>query len=115
MQASELVGHYAVIFISHRQSARDDDGYNDMAGRMVELAAQQQGYLDIKSVRDADGMGITVSYWRSLEDIAAWRANSEHSLAREQGKRQWYRHFELQIAKIDRAYQFDRQFQESRP
>ena len=94
--------YYAVIFASQRQG--DDGGYGVTADRMVELAATQPGYLGIESCRDADGFGITVSYWRSEEDIRAWKRNAEHALAREQGRSSWYEHYELRVAKVERAY-----------
>jgi len=31
------------------------------------------GFLDADSVRDSDGVGITVSYWRSLKAIENWK------------------------------------------
>ena len=94
--------YYAVIFSSQRSEG--EGGYAAMAERMVELAALQPGYLGIESSRDADGFGITVSYWRSEADIAAWKRNAEHSVARERGRTQWYRHFELRVARVERAY-----------
>lgn len=75
-----------------------------MAERMVELAANQPGYLGVESVRNADGFGITVSYWASLEAIAAWRSHAEHRIAQESGKALWYQHYELRIARVERAY-----------
>ena len=71
---------------------------------MVDLAAQQPGYLGVESVRGADGLGITVSYWRDEAAILAWRRHAEHTLARERGRQQWYEHFELRVAKVERAY-----------
>jgi hypothetical protein len=53
--------YYAVIFTSLRTEG--DRGYGHMAGRMVELAAQQPGFLGVESARTTDGLGITVSYW----------------------------------------------------
>lgn len=94
--------YYAVIFSSQR--SQGEGGYGAMAERMVELAAFQPGYLGIESSRDADGFGITVSYWRSEADIAAWKRNAEHSVARERGRSQWYQHFELRVARVERAY-----------
>lgn len=94
--------YYAVIFSSRRGA--DDDGYDDMAARMVALAAQQPGFLGIESARDAAGFGITVSYWQSEAAIAAWRTHAEHQLARKQGRERWYAHFELRVAKVERAY-----------
>jgi heme-degrading monooxygenase HmoA len=94
--------YYAVIFSSQRTAA--DAGYAAMAERMVELAQGQAGFLGAESVRGAEGFGITVSYWSSTEAIAAWKANIEHAAAQEMGKREWYAHYELRIAKVERAY-----------
>lgn len=94
--------YYAVIFASTRSEG--DSGYGVMADRMVELAKSQPGYLGIESARGADGFGITVSYWESLEAIAGWRRHAEHQVAQETGKRIWYSHYELRIAKVERAY-----------
>ena len=57
--------YYAVIFTSTRTAV--DDGYAEMATKMVELAQQQEGFLGIESARN--DIGITVSYWRDLESI----------------------------------------------
>jgi heme-degrading monooxygenase HmoA len=93
--------YYAVIFSSHRTAV--DDGYGAVADRMVELAQQQTGFLGFHSARDANGFGITVSYWRSLEDIAAWRAHGEHRVAQAGGKKKWYESYELRVARVERA------------
>ena len=94
--------YYAAIFTSQRTAG--DQGYGAMADRMLELAGQQPGYLGAESVRDAHGFGITVSYWDSLESIAAWRRHAEHRVAQETGIRSWYEHYTLRIAKVERAY-----------
>lgn len=99
--------YYAVIFSSLRNS-QDEAGYGAMAERMVELAQQQPGFLGMESTRGADGLGITVAYWESEAAILAWRQHAEHTAAREQGRRDWYDHFELRVAKVERAYGWDR-------
>ncbi|MBL0150566.1 MAG: antibiotic biosynthesis monooxygenase [Ideonella sp.] len=98
--------YYAVIFASLRTPS-DDTGYAAMAERMVLLGAQQPGFLGIDSARGADGFGITVSYWASLDAISAWRAHAEHTVARETGRDRWYRQYTLRIAKVERAYGFE--------
>jgi heme-degrading monooxygenase HmoA len=60
--------YYAVIFTSQRTEG--DQGYGDMADRMVELAHEQPGFLGVESARGASGFGITVSYWESTQAIA---------------------------------------------
>lgn len=94
--------YYAVIFSSRRSA--NQAGYGETAARMLELAAQQPGYLGVESTRSADGFGITVSYWQSLEAIAAWRRQSEHRMAQETGRRDWYAHYEVRIARVERGY-----------
>jgi len=99
--------YYAVIFSSQR-TANDDDGYEVMAERMVELAARQPGYLGVESTRDADGRGITVSYWQSLEAIHAWGKHAEHRVAQAVGKVRWYERFRLRVCRVEREDHFDR-------
>jgi heme-degrading monooxygenase HmoA len=99
--------YYAVIFTNQRVANAGDDGYAEMADRMAELAAQQDGYLGAESTRDANGFGITVSYWRDEASIAHWKKNAEHTLARETGNDRWYEHFETRVARVERAYSKD--------
>lgn len=94
--------YYAVIFSSRRTA--DDQGYETMADRMVELAQVQPGFLGIDSARGADGLGITVSYWASEAAIRAWREQAEYRIAQESGRARWYDHYEIRIARVERAY-----------
>ena len=94
--------YYAVIFANQRTDG--DQGYGATADRMVELASAMPGYLGIESTRDETGFGITVSYWESEEAIAGWRRHAEHSDARRDGRERWYQHFELRVARVERAY-----------
>ena len=94
--------YYAVIFTSLRTEV--DEGYGAMADRMVELAAQQPGFLGVESARE--GLGITVSYWESLEAIKAWKANAEHLVAQQTGRSDWYSQYKTRIAKVERDYGF---------
>lgn len=105
--------YYAVVFSSQR-NGQDDAGYGAMAERMVELAQQQPGFLGMESTRGVDGFGITVAYWESEAAILGWRQHAEHTAAREQGRRDWYDHFELRVARVERAYGWDREAAERR-
>ena len=95
--------YYAVIFTSIRTEG--DKGYSEMANLMLELAEQQDGFLGVESARE--DVGITVSYWRDLESIKSWKDNSEHVIAREKGRKEWYRSFKTRIAKVERDYEFE--------
>lgn len=96
--------YYAVIFSSQRTEG--DNGYGETAARMADLAAQQPGFLGMESTRGADGFGITVAYFDSEENIRAWKRDMEHAAARQKGREVWYAHYEIRIAKVERAYNF---------
>ena len=95
--------YYAVIFSTLRTDV--DKGYFEAAIRMEELAKLQEGYLGIESARN--DIGITVSYWDSLEAIKKWKNNAEHTLAREKGRELWYKKYQLRICKVERDYGFE--------
>ena len=94
--------YYVVIFSSRRTPG--DEGYGAMGERMVTLAQQQPGFLGVESTRDADGFGITVSYWTDEASIRAWKNHAEHRIAQETGMQSWYQHYETRVAKVERAY-----------
>lgn len=94
--------YYAVIFAN--QASDTPDGYAEMAAKMAELAAKQDGYLGIESTRDADGFAITVSYWRDEAAIKGWRENLKHAAAQAFGKKNWYDHYILRVARVERSY-----------
>ena len=94
--------YYAVIFTSLRTDG--DRGYEAMAAAMFELAQQQPGCLGAESARGADGLGITVAYFGDEASIHAWKHNAKHLVAQRLGKEHWYSHYELRVAKVERAY-----------
>jgi heme-degrading monooxygenase HmoA len=94
--------YYAVIFTSRRTDG--DRGYGAMAERMMALASTQPGFLGVESARGADGLGLTVSYWRDEASIAAWKRDTAHQQAQHAGKSTWYADYQVRIAKVERAY-----------
>ncbi|WP_447528479.1 antibiotic biosynthesis monooxygenase family protein [Vreelandella sp. TE19] len=92
--------YYAVVFTSIRTD--DEQGYAEMAARMMELAAEQPGFLGVESAREE--VGVTVSYWADIESIKAWKAHAEHQEAQRLGHAKWYAQFKTRIAKVERDY-----------
>lgn len=95
--------YYAVIFTSRRSDR--EGGYQQTARQMLELAAQQDGFLHVDSVREND-LGITVSYWRDLESIRNWKQQTEHMQAQRAGREKWYTTYQVRICKVEREYDF---------
>ncbi len=94
--------YYAVIFASLRREG--DGGYAEMAKKMAALAMLQPGCLGAESARNAEGFGLTVAYFADEADILAWKNHDEHLLAQSCGQTRWYEHYEVRVAKVERAY-----------
>ena len=94
--------YYAVIFTSIRTA--QERGYDAMSAAMAASAARQPGFLGMEAAR-AD-VGITVSYWASLEAIAAWKAEASHLLAQQLGRETWYAAYKTRICRVERDYDF---------
>lgn len=73
---------------------------------MENLAKTQDGFLGIESARNS--VGITVSYWKTLDNIKTWKANSQHLFAQQKGREQWYNWYKVQICKVEHHYEFER-------
>ena len=94
--------YYAVIFTSTFND--NQAGYSEMAEKMENLAKQQNGYLGIDSARNE--IGLTISYWESLEAIKNWKQESEHIQAQLKGRQEWYSWYNVRICKVEREYEF---------
>ncbi|HTK26934.1 MAG TPA: antibiotic biosynthesis monooxygenase [Pyrinomonadaceae bacterium] len=96
--------YYAVIFTTVQSDARD--GYDEMSERMLDLAQKEKGFLGIESARGE--IGLSVTYWASLEDIARWKNHAEHKIAQAQGFEMWYKAFATRVAKVEVDSFFER-------
>ena len=90
--------YYAVIFTTVKSD--NQTGYAEMNARMYELAQQQKGYLGIESAKGE--IGLSVTYWETLEDIVNWRNNAEHKLAQAEGYATWYQAFATRVCRVER-------------
>lgn len=97
---------YIAVIFTNIYIAKPGDGYGQTADAMLALAAKQDGYLGVESVRDGDGTGITVSYWRDETSIRNWKAVGEHQAAQKAGKGKWYKAYTTRIATVTREYSF---------
>lgn len=95
--------YYAVIFTSLRTP--HEHGYEAMADQMSMLVQQQSGYLGHESAREE--VGITVSYWDSLEAIRKWKQQADHIQAQLSGRSHWYEAYKVRICRVERDYAFD--------
>ena len=83
-----------------------DDGYSKTAALMQRLAKASSGYLGFESTQEGD-FEITISYWRGVEDLAAWKRQLDHAGAQRLGRERWYAAYRVRIARVERAYGFE--------
>ncbi|HVE57816.1 MAG TPA: antibiotic biosynthesis monooxygenase [Pyrinomonadaceae bacterium] len=95
--------YYAVIFTTLK--SENQEGYPEMNARMFELAGQQKGYLGIESAKSE--IGISVTYWETLEDIARWKNHAEHQIAQGKGYEVWYKAFATRVCLVERDNIFE--------
>jgi len=95
--------YYAVIFTSTQKE--NIEGYSEMAEKMDVLAKQQSGFLGMDSARNE--IGVTVSYWESLESIKNWKQQADHLQAQLKGRQDWYSWYHVRICKVEREYEFN--------
>ena len=101
--------YYAVIFTSIRNEPPDDDPddeYDATAAQMFSLASRQPGFLGVDTARE--GAGITVCYWTDAESIEEWKRDADHAFAQYEGRTRWYQRYEIRVARVERAYSFER-------
>ncbi len=99
---SDSAPYFAVIFTSKR--TEDDKGFSEMSESMEKLAKQQDGYLGLESARN--DIGITVNYWKDLESIKNWKQQTDHLIAQQKGRAEWYSYYRVRICKVEREYEF---------
>lgn len=98
--------YYAVIFTS--KMTENERGYEEMSKEMESLAKKQPGFLGMDSARNK--VGITVSYWDSIDAIKDWKENLQHQSAQKNGKEKWYSEYHVRICKVEREYSFTNSF-----
>lgn len=76
-----------------------------MAVEIADLASRQPGFIKMDSARQ--DVGITVSYWESLEAIKEFKRISKHIEAQRAGKTQWYQWYDVKVCQVLREYSFD--------
>jgi heme-degrading monooxygenase HmoA len=98
--------HVVCIFRSLRTD-HSEESYGEWSDRMDELVAAMPGYIGHTSVRDdVTGRGVTVSYFRSMAELVAWKNVPEHLEAQALGRSSFYREYEIEVAEIVRHYEW---------
>ena len=99
--------YYAVIFTSLR--ANTDPNYGTTNDELEEMAKDIDGFLGTESARNtSDGLGVSISYWRTKEAIDEWRQHTHHKLAKAKGIKDWYTAYSIRISKVESDNYFEK-------
>jgi heme-degrading monooxygenase HmoA len=96
--------YFAVLFTSRRSA--DSEGYAEADEAMMQAVTAQPGYLGYRHFFNDAGQRITISYWRSEQDLLAWRRHEGHRHAQQLGRERWYDWYEIEVCHVTRAYRF---------
>ncbi len=92
--------YYAVIFTSLKmEEAKLSVEYGELNDQLEILAKEIDGFLGMESVREE--LGISISYWRDLNAIDAWRKHWNHIEAKKKGRKLWYEAYSIRICKVE--------------
>ena len=92
---------YAVIFRAVLKNP--DQAYQDAAVNLRERAITQYGCLGFSATTQGNEE-IAVSYWETLEQIAAWKGDLKHLQAQRLGLSKWYQSCQVEVAEVIKRY-----------
>ncbi len=97
---------YAVIFTSTLSAS--DIKYQEMNDALYSALAKQKGYISHQSFRNEQGMGCSISYWESLEDLKKWKELPLHLKAQQMGREKWYENYQVKICRVEKEYEWEK-------
>jgi len=77
----------------------DLEGYSEYDELTLQLAYKMPGFLGYESFK-ANGRGSFISYWKDMDSVKNWAADTKHREAKELGIQRWYRYYHSIIAEV---------------
>ncbi|WP_310152144.1 antibiotic biosynthesis monooxygenase family protein [Luteimonas sp. 3794] len=99
---------YHVAIFRYRRNGEDAAGFVESRRDLLEMATRQPGCLGVESIEDTGGEGVTLSYWTDEASLRAWRAHSAQGATSDKSQRGWYDQYAVQVARVERAYDWAR-------
>lgn len=82
--------------------------FQELAGRMLELARSMPGFLSYKVYASEDGERCSIIEFDSADHLRAWREHPEHREAQRLGRERFYQEYSLHVAEPQRESRFPR-------
>jgi heme-degrading monooxygenase HmoA len=97
----------AVIFTSKRTKVVDN--YSAVNDELEAMAAELPGFIKTEWSRNEDGFGISISYWKTMEDARNFKKIPEHLMAQQNGRDKWYEWYNVKVCTVEREYGFTKE------
>ena len=100
-----MAGPVLTIFRSRLRPGAETE-YGRVAERMDRLAAQQPGFIGIKTFQASDGERVSIVEFASAAEALAWRNHPEHREAQQLGRERFYATYDVIVCTPLRRYTF---------
>ena len=94
------------LFKARPRQGIDQADYESTFQRMVELASQMPGFIDIEGFGAADGAELAVVRFESEETLLAWKNHPEHVATQQRGRDEFFESYHITVAERVREYEF---------
>lgn len=95
-----------IVFRSKLRPGVDPSPLEPVGARMYELASSMPGFISYKDFAAADGEGVSIVEFESLEALEAWRRHPEHVEAQRLGRDRFFAEYQIQVCTPVRSYRF---------
>jgi len=100
-------GQVVTVFRSHRR-AGSDEAYARLADSMLAAARAVPGFVDFATFTGEDGGHVSVVTFATPEAHAAWRDDTAHRGAQQQGRDLLYEWYSVQVSVCTGATYWER-------
>jgi|SRR5215217_2966438 len=92
-----------VVFKITLRTDIDVAEYEKTGTRMAELVSSMPGFLGM-DYAPIEGGELLIARFESPEALEAWRTHAEHLEAQEQGRKQFFAAYQIEVCELVRSY-----------
>ena len=97
-----------ITIFRSRLRPENEAEFQELAGKMMELAQSMPGFISYKLYIARDGERCSIVEFESHEELLAWRNLPEHREAQRIGRERYYQEYTLHVTEPVRESQFNR-------
>jgi heme-degrading monooxygenase HmoA len=102
------VGESITVFRSRLRDDVPGRRYGTVAAELEAKAATMPGYVEFKEFVAADGERLALVTFDSAEHEAAWRADTDHRAAQQEGRDDFYDEYDVAVCEVQRRHRWTR-------